>query len=290
MQRRRERLAIHEDHVVALAVPVEVVQSGLAKVLDVQVAADVVPLAGGLEHQVVALAIEIGAAELELVVGHPLVGDPVGRVLTTPLRVEAPLPRVHLGDLVVDVVVEEHVLGALAGDLEARALVRHREPAVEGLPVLRAHLQRQRDEVARLRVAHAEEVPHRHLDAWLPLAVPPGAQHDLSQMVDLAAGDGQPDVADHPGLVEIGQDRPAAARDGDAIVVAAGAVVARGPRAARPGQAGEVGEGSGHACLLVGDQPLRPVSFTPSTSLFWRTKNRIKVGSAAQVDAAMIRL
>src|SRR6059058_6263852 len=29
---------------------------------------------------------------------------------------------------------------------------------------------------------------------------------------------GQPDVADHPGLVEIGQDRPAAARDGDAIV------------------------------------------------------------------------
>jgi hypothetical protein len=132
--------------------------------------------------------------------------------------------RVEL--LIVHVVVEQHlVLGALARGRDAGASREgHREPAVEALAVLGAHLERQRAEVARARVAHAEEVAHGDVDGWFGLPVPPRPQHHLAQEVGLVAGDGDPDVADDTGTRDLGEHGFLARLDVEPVVVAARAV------------------------------------------------------------------
>ena len=126
---------------------------------------------------------------------------------------EAGQLRVGLAVLLpVDVVEEDPVRGALVLELEARTPGEgHGEPAVHGLAVLRAHLERQGHEVAAQTEAHAEEVAEGDLHAGARLGVPEDAQHRGAQVVGLLGQrhQGHPDVthaagafdlAEHPGL------------------------------------------------------------------------------------------
>src|SRR5262249_46750122 len=61
VQRGRPALAVDENHVIALAVPVPLV--GVAKVMDVEHAPDIVAVTGRLQDRVVGFSIEIYPAE-----------------------------------------------------------------------------------------------------------------------------------------------------------------------------------------------------------------------------------
>src|SRR4051794_29261768 len=105
VQAGRKRLAVNEDHVVALAVPVPLL--GDAQVMIVHVAADVVAAPARFEDDVVAGAADIFAAELVFLVGHALVRHAVGGVLAAPLGMEvAQVGGQGIVLLVVDVVIE----------------------------------------------------------------------------------------------------------------------------------------------------------------------------------------
>src|SRR5215213_648700 len=82
VQGRRPLLAVDEDHVVSLPVPVPLLC--LAEVAHVQDAADVVTASLGFQDRVVALARGVLATEQELLVALPCVLDPVGGVLPVP--------------------------------------------------------------------------------------------------------------------------------------------------------------------------------------------------------------
>src|SRR5262249_26310977 len=147
VQARRPRLAVDEDHVVALAVPV--VHLPLEDV-DVQVAADVLAVAVDVEDRVVPLAGQVRARprarEAHARAARPRVAVAIvgARVAVLARRagraVDAVPPGMEAADLrvdraellVVDVEEEEPLPLALVLDLEARAVLeRHREPAVE---------------------------------------------------------------------------------------------------------------------------------------------------------------
>jgi hypothetical protein len=135
-------IAIYKDHVVPLPVPVPLV--GIAEVVDVEHAADVVAAPLGLQDGVGALARDVLAAEEELLVALAIFIDAVSGILPAPLGVEASqtlLERVEL--LVIHVVIEEDILVLqLAHEVYPGALgERHVEKAVEGLAILGAHLQ-----------------------------------------------------------------------------------------------------------------------------------------------------
>ena len=87
MQRRREWLAVNEDHVVALAIPVEL--GRIAQVFNIEVAADVLPAPLGFEQDVIAVGAQVLTFKLKGAVAETGVGDAVARVLPPPLRVQA---------------------------------------------------------------------------------------------------------------------------------------------------------------------------------------------------------
>ena len=155
----------------------------------------------------------------------------------------------------VDVVVEEQVVLGLVCDRKLHAcLERHREIAVEGFAVLRACLDGQAGEISRLRVAHAEKIADRRLDAGVLLTVPPGAQHDFPQEQFTLTGERRPNVGDDACAFIFGDGHRPAGLDMKPVVVAASAVV--GGEAARFGlaQFGQSAQrrksGLGHRHLL----------------------------------------
>src|SRR5262245_9975398 len=198
VQPRGPGLAVDEDHVVALAVPV--VHLAL-EYIDVEVAADVMAAAGDVENDVVARTGQIrllprsaeavagaGRARRAVAVVRPRVavlarrsGGGVGAVPPGVEPTEVGVDRIVL--LVIDVEEHDALVLALVLDLEARAVrERHRKPTVESAAFLRAHLQRQRDEVTAQTEADAEKVAERHLDAGAGFTVPEHAQHGLAQL------------------------------------------------------------------------------------------------------------
>ena len=111
VQRGRPAFSVYKDHVVSLSVPVPTL--GLAQVVYVQHAPYVVSPALGFEDSVVPLTVPVLAAKQKLLVVLVSFFDSVGRVLPTPLGVEAAQPLLQLVELlVVYVVVEEHVAAA----------------------------------------------------------------------------------------------------------------------------------------------------------------------------------
>src|SRR5581483_6760387 len=262
VEARRPGLAVDEDHVVALAVPV--VHLALEDV-DVQVAADVVPVAARVQDDVVALAGQVrtppravgreretragGTIRAVAVVLPPvaaLARRPGGRVLPVPRRVEARVGGIDRGVLlVVDVEEEDALRRALVLDLEARAgRERHREPAVEPAPALRAHLERERDEVPPDAEADPEEVAERHGDARGRLAVPEHAEHRAPEVVRLVGKrhHRHPDVLDAAGPGDLAEHDRRARRHDDEVEVAAAAVPRREPPALEAPEASEVRE------------------------------------------------
>ena len=97
----------------------------------------------------------------------------------------------HLGERVVDLVVERHLLVAqvLGGDPEALA-ERHLPVAVEG--AARVHAHRERGDLRVAAPAGGEEVAGRHLDGRCRLAVPVEAQDQVAPR----PGRRHPDVLD----------------------------------------------------------------------------------------------
>ena len=96
MQRRRPLLAVDEDHVVSLPVPVPLLR--LAEVAHVQDAADVVTASLGFQDRVVPLARGILSTEEELLVALSCLLGPVGGILPAPLGMEAPNPSSSLSN------------------------------------------------------------------------------------------------------------------------------------------------------------------------------------------------
>src|SRR5215212_229852 len=219
----------------------------LAEIVDVEHAADVVATPLGLEDLVVALSAYVLAAEEKFFVALALFCDAVRGVLPAPLGVKAAetiLETIKL--FIVHVVVEQHLLVLeLTRDLYPGALgERHVEKAVEGLAVLRAHLQGCRNEVPRAGVADAEEITYWHEHARLFLSIPVHLEEQPAQEVGLDGlrapvhvliGDGDPDVVYGARGIYFGQGRTRSGLYGEAVVVAAGAVPAGGSlSAARP--------------------------------------------------------
>src|SRR5262249_41183729 len=81
------------------------------------------------------------------------------------------------------------------------------------------------DEV--LAQVQAEEVAERGFDARMLLVVPPGAQRQLLQVILALSGDGEPDMRNHAGAFLVIDFLCLSRRDGPAVAVAAGQIVAR---------------------------------------------------------------
>ena len=227
------RLAVDEEHVVALAVPHD------RRVVDVVVDAHVVALARDVGEEVVALAGRV----LRLRPEHrPLVlavRGGFGQAVVVP-GVEAAQVGGKRGELgVVDVVVEgvDRLLGVVL-DLDARALREgHREVAHHRAALARARGERQRDERVALVPALTEEVADRRLDGRRRLAVPVHPQDDVvAAQGRRRRRDRHPHVRDDPGALHVEEGAAGARRDvREVVAVPAGRVVAAHPAALRPG-------------------------------------------------------
>src|SRR5918997_1180389 len=114
-------VAVNENHVIALAVPVPL--GGIAEVVDVEHATDVMAAAGRVQDGVVGFPVEIRSGEQELGVALRCLRRSRAGTAAAPLGVEASNAVFELVELlVVEVVVEEHPLvSQLAGDLQPGA-------------------------------------------------------------------------------------------------------------------------------------------------------------------------
>ena len=203
--KRRRRLAVDVDHVVAFAPP------AIGAVVYREIAADIVAAALGLEEDVV-LA---GRAGVLLAV----LGVEPARVFGQPLIL-----------LVVHVVIESAAGdGAVVGDGHEGAVgERHAPEAVEG--VARADLDRQAVVLVVAGMPEAEEIANRALDRGTLLAIPIHAEHEVAQVVGVLRGDSDPDVGDGARAFDLGHLAGLARLDGPvlaAVGIAARGVVAR---------------------------------------------------------------
>ena len=124
------------------------------------------------------------------------------------------------------------------GDLDALA-ERHRQVGVEAAALLRGRQHRVVRDGAT--VGQPEEVEHRRRDARLLATVVADLEGEGPQALGAGRRDGEPDVADHAGPLEVGQHHPLTGLDPPVR----GALAAAVGSAARPAGAGGVLEGGG---------------------------------------------
>ena len=206
--------------------------------MDVDVAADILAAALGVQQDVVALCGEV----LVLLTAHDPFhmagarrgGDAVRRAFAVPECVEVQrVFRQGLDLLVIDVEIEVQRAAAFVLHGEAGAPAeRHRKPAVEAAAVLRCDLQGSTGKALCDAVAHAEKVAERRLDARLRFVVPVDIQHDLADIEFLRAdaalraafvrvADGAEKVRDDAGTLQVGEEIRLAGGNEDIVVIAA---------------------------------------------------------------------
>jgi hypothetical protein len=251
-------VVVDEDHVVALARPVE---GPSPPIRDVDVAAEVLPGPFSLEDDVVLVVAAVGPrvlspVELPFESAHfpfavPIVEHVLPVIDPPELGVEVPgILEFALGRgavaLVIDVIVEDQAgqpaprPGQGPGDpasrrvvldLDARAPAEgHGPPGVEALAFLRGHLQGGRHEIDALPVPQPEEIAQGALDARALLVVPPDADDDVPEPVPLAEAElRRPDMGYAAGAGLVEYDSPLARGDDEVILVPPRPVVGRGP-------------------------------------------------------------
>ena len=223
----RPRVAVDEDHVVALAKPaILVLQHSLHH-------AHKVPAPFGLDKNVVARAIQILRVVGSLVpVVLPVAGCPLARRSLPVLRMEAPNV---LGQLLQRHVVHGKVerVGLLRPVIGHGHLCGRRKRHFE-VRIQRLHRRNrgQRALVGKvLAKSKAKKIPNRSLNRRRRLAIPPRPQHQVLQVHRVWRGDGEPQMRHHACALYV-QNRGRRSRlHGNRIAVAARAVPAgRAPR------------------------------------------------------------
>src|ERR1700730_16152827 len=95
----------------------------------------------------------------------------------------------------IDIVIKQRQVFALVGDGHPHPIRKwHREKTVKGTPIFRAHLQRQTDKVARLRVTGPKKIAQWALYTGTFFSVPECSQYDLSYSVVAITRDGPQNI------------------------------------------------------------------------------------------------
>ena len=211
---------VDEDHVVALAEPAVLgLEDGVGDT-------DEVTAAGGFEVDVVACAGEIFAvSDGGVPVVLPVVdfADVGGSLAVLGVEASEVGRDAGQGDVIDGEVEVVGGLGAVIGDGEARAGGEgHLEVGVESLN--RGDGDEGGLESEVFAESESEEVSDGDLDGGGGFAVPPGAEDEVFEVVRVGGVDGEPEVGDDACAGDIEDDGLFAGRDGDGVVVAAGAV------------------------------------------------------------------
>ena len=230
VQAGRPVLPVYEYHVIPLAPPAAV------HIVDTEITADVGATSLGFQDYVVVTVGQIRRLVDALVTHRDARFSPApAGVLPTPARVD--VHRLILWPLVllvVNVEVEIAPLATFIAHLDARRIgKRHRQPAVEGTPVavIRAgHVHRNRFTLPDDAVPAPEEIPHRHLNAGMLIALPVHAEDHAARPGRLVGPRRHPDVCDAAGAPQIGDgQRRAGLRVPPVLVLALGLVTAGAP-------------------------------------------------------------
>ena len=245
----RPAVAVHPDHVVALAPP------GALEVGHRQVAAQIVPAPARLQDHVVvvprfALPVDdVGLRGVDADLRPPT----AERVGAAKLGVQVARLRARRRQpLVVEVEVLHVFFGALVDQFHQRPPpIRHRQVAVQRAPLVEAVVgpgggaEQRRLVAVDDAVAQAEEVAERDQHAGRGGVVPGDAQQALAEVVAL----GEPEMGDDAGAFQVGEHPRFAGRQQPAVPVAPAGVPGGDPPGAAVGDGGKV---IVHAALLYG--------------------------------------
>src|SRR5215510_2432882 len=214
-------LVIDVYYIVALARPVILVLP------DAERDSEEVTRAARFGEDIILFAVRILQPVRVAVVLPVVVGRRVGRrLIVRGMQVERVVgERRHALKINVGVERADRQRAFVGDGHTRRPAVRHRQVAVQSANSGTVEECRLVYEV--LAQVQAEEVAERRLDARMLFVVPPGAQYQLLQVILALRGDSEPDVRNHAGAFLVIDLLRLARRDGPAVAVAAGQVVAR---------------------------------------------------------------